>query len=262
MRLKFYVISLKDQKTKQAFMTEQMARFGLDFEFFEGVNGRELSEEDKALCAQSDGAVLPCIWGLKVKITNALTPGETGAALAHLKLYQKIIDDYERNQAENGSDFAAVVLEDDVILNDDTVLAFKSLDIITEPWDVVQFSDHNSVRNSTRNQKYYFDQERDLYFMQLGQQSQLLEVLYNLRRFVACAACYVIKPHACKRLIDLGYPVRIPADYLLGCLSYNRLKTFRAYPIGHFMSYLGGSDIGNRPEHALRSYGLLRVPKL
>lgn len=262
MRLKFYVISLKDQKTKQAFMTEQMARFGLDFEFFEGVNGRELSEEDKALCAQSDGAVLPCIWGLKVKITNALTPGETGAALAHLKLYQKIIDDYERNQAEYGSDFAAVVLEDDVILNDDTVLAFKSLDIITEPWDVVQFSDHNSVRNSTLNQKYYFDQERDLYFMQLGQQSQLLEVLYNLRRFVACAACYVIKPHACKRLIDLGYPVRIPADYLLGCLSYNRLKTFRAYPIGHFMSYLGGSDIGNRPEHALRSYGLLRVPKL
>lgn len=262
MKLKFYVISLKEQKAKQALMTEQMARLGIDFEFFDGVNGRALSEEDKALCAQSDGAVLPCIWGLKIKITNALTPGETGAALAHLKLYQKIIDDYERNQAEYGSDFAAVVLEDDVILNEDTVLAFNSLDVITEPWDVVQFSEHNSIRNSSRNRKYYFDQERDLYFMQLGQQAPLWEVLYNLRRFCAMAACYVIKPLACQTLINLGYPVRIPADYLLGFLSYNRLKTFRAYPLGHFTNYLGSSDIGDRPEHALRSYGWLRVPKL
>lgn len=262
MKLKFYVISLKDQKEKQAFMTEQMARFGLDFEFFEGVNGRELSEENKALCAQSDGAVLPCIWGLKVKITNALSPGEKGCALAHLKLYQKILDNYERHRAEFGSDFAAVVLEDDAILNEATVLAFNSLDVITEPWDVVHFSAHNSIRNSARNHKYYFDQEHGLYFMQLGQQSKLLEVLYNLRRFIASTVCYVVKPSACKTLIELGYPVRIPADYLLGFLSYNHLKMFRAYPLGQYNSYKCESVIGDRPEHALRSYGLLRVPKL
>lgn len=262
MKLKFYVISLKGQTEKQALMTEQMERFGIDFEFFEGVNGRELFDEDKALCSQEAGAVLSCTWGLKVKITNALTPGEIGCALAHLKLYQKILDDYERNKNEYGSNFAAVVIEDDVVLNEDTVLALNSLDLITEPWDVVQFSDHNSIRNSDRNPKYYFNQERGLYFMQLGQQSALLQLLYNLRRFVASTTCYVIKPHACKTLIELGYPVRIPADYLLGLLVFNRLKMFRAYPLGHYVSYVGESVIGTRPEHALRGYGLLRVPKL
>lgn len=257
-RLKYYVISLKGQTKRQALMSEQMARLGLDFEFFAAVNGRELSTEDQARCAQSDGAILPCRLGVKVKVTNALTPAEKGCALSHLKLYQKILDDYKR---EPDSNFAAVVLEDDSVLNEDTALALRSLDVITEPWDVVTFSDHNSIKNS-RNHCYYFDQERGLYFMQLGKKPLLLDALYNTRRLVTLASCYVIRPQACQTLIDLGYPVRIPADYLLGYLAFNRLKTFRAYPLGHYLSYLGDTVIGDRPEHALRSHGLLRLPNL
>lgn len=262
MKLKYYVISLKHQTTRQASIKAQLDTLGINFEFFEGVNGREMSEADRALCADSDGAVLPCRWGLKVKITNALTPGERGCALSHLKLYQKILDDYEAHQEQYGTDFAAVIMEDDLVLNANLVLALNSLDVITEPWDVVQFSDHNSVRSPASAPRYYFEQEHGLYFARVGYPSPLLEVLQNLRRFVACAACYVVKPQACQRLIELGYPVRIPADYLLGLLSYNRLKTMRAYPLGHFLDYVGGSDIGERPEHALISHGLWRVPKL
>ncbi len=261
MKLKCYVISLKHQAARQASMREQLERLGIDFEFFEGVNGRELSEVDRALCADSDGAVLPCLWGLKVKITNALTPGEQGCALAHLKLYQKVLVEYELHQTKSDEDFAAVIMEDDLVLNDDLALALNSLDVITEPWDVVQFSEHNSVRSPASAPRYYFDQARGLYFARLGYESSLLEVVQNLRRFVARAACYVIKPQACQRLIELGYPVRIPADYLLGLLSYNRLKTMRAYPLGHFNGYLGDSAIGERPQHALVSYGLWRMPK-
>lgn len=262
MKLKYYVISLKQRTDRQAAMREQLERLGIDFEFFEGVNGRELSDADRALCADSDGAVLSCLWGLKVKITNALTPGEKGCALAHLKLYQKVLDDYAAHQEQYGTDFAAVIMEDDLVLHDDLSLALNSLDVITEPWDVVQFSEHNSVRSPASAPRYYFDLARGLYFSRLGYQSPLLEALQNLRRFVARAACYVIKPQACQQLIELGYPVRIPADYLLGLLSYNRLKTMRAYPLGHFHDYAGDSDIGDRPEHALISYGWWRLPKL
>ncbi len=262
MKLKYYVISLKQRTERQAAMREQLERLGIDFEFFEGVNGRDLSDAERALCADSDGAVLSCLWGLKVKITNDLTPGEKGCALAHLKLYQKVLDDYADHQARSSEAFAAVIMEDDLVLHDDLALALNSLSVITEPWDVVQFSEHNSVRSPVSAPHYYFDQARGLYFSRLGYQSPLLEVLQNLRRFVARAACYVIKPQACQQLIELGYPVRIPADYLLGLLSYNRLKTMRAYPLGHFHDYAGGSDIGDRPEHAIRSHGLWRVPKV
>lgn len=262
MKLKYYVISLKQRTDLQDSMRTQLGRLGIDFEFFEAVNGREMSEADRALCADSDDAVLSCRWGLKVKITNALAPGERGCALSHLKLYQKILDDYEAHQEQYGTDFAAVIMEDDLVLNANLVLALNSLDVITEPWDVVQFSDHNSVRSPASAQRYYFEQERGLYFARVGYPSPVLDVLQNLRRFVACTACYVVKPKACQRLIELGYPVRLPSDYLLGLLTYNRLKTMRAYPLGNFLDYVGGSDIGARPEHAIRSHGLWRVPKL
>lgn len=248
MDLKFFVISLKHQAQKRAFMQEQLGRLGIDFEFFDAVNGRELSDEDKALCEFGDGAILTCTGNHKVKIECALSPGEVGCALSHLKIYQQLATWLTD---ESKADTAAVILEDDAVINEDTILALNSLDVITEPWDVVQFSEHEGIKNLLWRKRYYFDRERGLYFARVGLQNKRLDAIFNLRRMVGRTACYVIKPQAAQRLVELGFPVRMPADYLLGHIAYNQLKMFQAYPTDHFLTSIGESDIGKRPYHKL-----------
>ena len=109
MDLKFFVISLKHQVQKRAFMQEQLERFGIDFEFFDAVNGRELSDEDKALCEFSDSAILTCSGNHRVKIECALSPGEIGCALSHLKIYQQVAT-WLTDKSK--TDTVAVVLEE------------------------------------------------------------------------------------------------------------------------------------------------------
>lgn len=223
MKLKFFVISLKHQTAKRAFMQEQLARLGIEFEFFDATDGRNLSEEDKALCSNSDGTILTCHGNRKVKVENELSLGEKGCALSHLKVYQ-IVASWMDNKSMEGD--VAVILEDDAIINEDTILALNSLDLITEPWDVVQFSEHEGIKNLSWRKRYYFDRNRGFYFAQVGLQHPHLNAIFNLRRFVARTACYVIKPQAALHLIELGFPVRIPSDYLLGMIAYNQLKMF------------------------------------
>ena len=248
MKLKYFVISLKHQAQKRAFMQEQLGRLGIDFEFFDAVNGRELSDEDKALCEFGDGAILTCTGNHKVKIECALSPGEVGCALSHLKIYQQLATWLTD---ESKADTAAVILEEDAIINADTVAALNSLELITEPWDVVQFSHTLGIKNLKWRKRYYIDRSRNLFFARVGLCNNRLNAIFNLRRMVGCTACYVIKPQAAKHLVDLGFPVRIPADYLLGHIAYNQLKMFQAYPAGHFLSFYGESVIGNRPYHKL-----------
>lgn len=246
MNLKFFVISLKHQVQKRAFMQEQLDRFGIDFEFFDAVNGRELSDEDKSLCSFGDSTILTCTGNHRVRIDCALSPGEIGCALSHLKVYQQVatwLTD-ERN-----ADTVAVILEDDAVINEDTVLALNSLDVITETWEVVQFSEHVGIKNLPWRKHYYFDREHGFYFARVGWHNKRLDAILNLRRMVGRTACYVIKPQAAQKLVELGFPVRMPSDYLLGHIAYNQLRLFQTYPTDHFLASMGESDIGERPEH-------------
>lgn len=95
--IKIFVVSLKKDKTRRAFVTKQMAKMGIPFEFFDAIDGENLSTKQK----------------LRVQNKN-LSTSEIGCALSHADIYAKILHDkIER----------AIVLEDDGILNDD----FKSM---------------------------------------------------------------------------------------------------------------------------------------
>ena len=248
-KLKYFVVSLKHQVEKRAFMQEQLERFGIEFEFFDAVNGRELSDEDKALCEFSDSAILTCSGNHRVKIECALSPGEIGCALSHLKIYQQVAT-WLTDKSK--TDTVAVVLEDDTVINNDTILALHSLDLITAPWDVVQFSEHEGIKNLPWRKRYYFDRTHGFYFARVGWHTKRLDAVFNLRRMVGRTACYVIKPQAAHKLVELGFPVRMPSDYLLGHIAYNQLKLFQTYPTDHFISSLVNvSDIGQRPDHKL-----------
>src|SRR5690625_7796816 len=79
--MKVYVITLKRHVKRQELMRQRMAHLGVEFEFFYGVDGYQLSESelarvDQAYCREHFG--------------HELTHGEIGCALSHIKLYEKI----------------------------------------------------------------------------------------------------------------------------------------------------------------------------
>lgn len=100
MQAAIFVISLPGSVERQQWISEQMLRQGLAFDWVEGVNGRGLGPEEldrlySADLALSEGG-------------RPLSPGEIGCALSHLKIYQAML--------EKGIELA-LVCEDDATLD-------------------------------------------------------------------------------------------------------------------------------------------------
>ena len=79
-----------------------------------------------------------------------------------------------------------------------------------------------------------------------------IDAIHNQRRVLIYTTMYVVTRRACERLLELGYPVRLPSDYLLGLLCYNELRMFRAFPLDHYVRFKDvPSTIGAGREHNL-----------
>lgn len=102
MTFPIYVISLPGCTERQAFISNQLERQGLSFTWLDGVDGRALSDEDKCRLYSEDKAVR--------QGGRALSSGEVGCALSHLKAYRTLL--------ESGAEMA-LVLEDDAALRQD-----------------------------------------------------------------------------------------------------------------------------------------------
>lgn len=240
---KCFVINMPSAQDRRESMTTSLNSLGINFEFFEATNGRELTPEQEQQCLHQDEVVLPLRAGRKVIVKNSLTPGEFGCAFSHLRLYQHILD--------SGLD-RAVILEDDVDPHPDTILALENLDKITEPWDVVHFSSHKGIKNLPFSHKYYFGPDKRYYFQRLGMHNPTIDAIHNQRRVLIYTTMYVVTRRACERLLEIGYPVRLPSDYLLGLLCYNELRMFRAFPLDHYVRFKDmPSTIGAGREHNL-----------
>lgn len=225
MALKCFVINLKKDVERREFISQELHNLGIDFEIFEASYGKDLSSDFLAQCRQNDELIFNLKGGVKVKLESKLTVNEIGCAHSHLRVYQHIID--------SGLD-KALIVEDDIHFKPDLEVALKNLDKITEPWDIVSFSIHTGIKNLWGAKKYHFGD--GLYFQRVGMRNDFLDAHINARRIVGGATCYVVTKEACQKLINLGYPIRMPSDFLLGMLAYNHLKTIRAYPIGAFLS--------------------------
>lgn len=244
MSVKYFVISLKNQEARRKNICSILEQHKVDFELFDATYGKDMTPEEQSLCSNESQTILNLKGNRKVLIEDELSLSEKGCAMSHLRLYQHIID--------QNLDYA-VIMEDDVIPNDYAFEAINNLDAIKEHWDVINFSSDFGIRSLPGARKYCYKEDKSFYFQRLGMRNDTLDAIFNLRRFIIYAACYVITKDACKKLVELGYPVRLPADYLLGMLGYNQLKTFTVYPKNKFMTFGAfDSNIGSgRPRHKM-----------
>lgn len=114
-----FVINLKQDGTRRAHMEALLRRINLEFEFFQGVNGRELTDAERKRDYDERKAMrTQC---------RALVPAEIGCALSHLAVYREII--------RRGLPMA-LVLEDDVLADErlpEVLDAIETLPLMSAP---------------------------------------------------------------------------------------------------------------------------------
>ena len=88
--IKIFVINLKKSTDRRANVTSQMKKLGVDFEFIDGVDGRELSQSYVDSVFDKETAQ---------KIWKPMTRGEIGCSLSHISIYKKMI-----KRADNSAD--------------------------------------------------------------------------------------------------------------------------------------------------------------
>ncbi|WP_303964224.1 glycosyltransferase family 25 protein [Succinatimonas hippei] len=213
--------------------------------FFEGTNGHLILNDRKCLddkiVSNNQNTELFLRFGKKVTIQDPLTPGEIGCALSHLNLYKYIIENHIQH---------ALIMEDDTLFKPLFPLVLEQTLKQNINWDIIQFIHSNGLRDFNLNRKIIIDKKNNIYLKKAG--LGIFDSLFNRRRLSFSAACYLISLKACKRLIEIGFPVRLPADYLTGHVAFNQLKLYTCNPQTAF-TYTKSfcSDIGERPKHKL-----------
>jgi glycosyl transferase family 25 len=115
-----FVINLDRDRDRLTRMIAECDRVGLKFERFAAVDGRHLGADLRAQFFDGDAQHEP-----------ALTPGEVGCYASHLSLHRLL-------QSRDAP--FAVVLEDDVRLDDDLVTTIEQAINAVDDWDIIRLS--------------------------------------------------------------------------------------------------------------------------
>ncbi|RYE25841.1 MAG: glycosyltransferase family 25 protein [Sphingobacteriales bacterium] len=181
-KLTVFVISLKRSPERRESVKKHLDGIGLEFEFFDAVYGKELSEEQlDTLCDRQAIKNSP----------NWLTPSAIGCSLSHYGVYQEVIS---RNLPY------ALVLEDDILFNkdfvsclDNTAEQLKQNEIMLlyyQSWEALKLK-KDSKKQLCKNYVTYTP--TDMYQP-------------------ICAAAYLITNAACRTLSKAIMPVHLCAD--------------------------------------------------
>lgn len=118
--MKIFIVNLKKSVERRQKMEEQLLALGLSAEFIEAVDGRLMSDDERKR--------------VTAEVNYAFLPGEIGCALSHQKIYRKMIDENIDN---------ALILEDDIVLNEDFKDILDHISISTNAPSVILLSRTN-----------------------------------------------------------------------------------------------------------------------
>lgn len=218
-----YIISLPQHQERRLIISKQLNRLGLKFEFIDGVDGKKLEQNalakvDLNFCEE--------------KFDHCMNISEIGCALSHIKTYEKIISENIKN---------AIILEDDAYLLSSfprvLAAAIKSC-----PEFEFMYLFHGKAKSWPFKKKLVEGYKLARYRFPSK----------DSKRCIIGAVGYVLSLDGAKRLVELAYPVRMPADYLTGYIQWHRLKTYGIEPncidTGHLDTTIPGRDYGTHIE--------------
>lgn len=243
--IKCFVINLQRSIERRQACSQRLQQLGIDYEIFTGTDGLSLSAQDIQLCKLETSSVLPLNKHRQVMIKNPLSYCELGCALSHLRLYQHIL----QNNLP-----CACILEDDCLVKPAFKTALNSIAQLNLSWDLISFAQNSSLRSWSWQPKVYLTPDKTQYIQKVGLNFPCLNALFNSRRLIYGTFLYLISAQACRRLLEIGYPVRLPSDILTGHIAFNRLAIWQIHPKASFYASFDDFEslIANRPKHDLQ----------
>ncbi|KDA93402.1 glycosyltransferase family 25 protein [Pantoea agglomerans] len=188
--MKAFIINLDSSTDRRATIAAQCLTAGIHYEFIRAVNGKQLSDEERAQHTRP--------------LNYAFKAGEIGCALSHLSIYRKIVDEKIPQ---------ALILEDDALLTDHlpAVLSCPALKLDACNPTLVLLSRVNKYVNSV---------------VAPVTDSASLYPVYS----ATTSHAYVINLEAAKRLLALLYPVWMAADKWCLFEEYGAFRLLAVHP--------------------------------
>ena len=187
------VISLTRSVGRRERVTRMMGQLGVDFDFFDAVDGRALSEADSGLY---DAKVAQKIHG------RGLTLGEIGNCLSHVYVWRDFLESQNTE---------LLVLEDDAEIGTVLLEVLNARKNFRTGWEFVNFV--SDTPSDVVGERIW-----DIYRMS------------TFREWSNRTACYLINRKGASRLLDHAYPIRFAADGLTGRSTETGLANFGVWP--------------------------------
>jgi glycosyl transferase family 25 len=173
------VINLARSKDRRQVIQARLEELGVSFDFYPAVDGKSLTAQQKSLYSSR------AAFG---QIGREMHPNEIGCILSHIGIWQLLA---------GSSDDHAVVIEDDMLIDEDFPDLVRSFEWIPKDAAVVNFSWDmaNPVELSPISAKRYtcrFDTE------------------------VMRTGSYFIRRSGAENLLRHAFPIRMPVDSLMG----------------------------------------------
>ncbi|MDP0561837.1 MAG: glycosyltransferase family 25 protein [Candidatus Endonucleobacter sp. (ex Gigantidas childressi)] len=192
-----FVICLEREVDRRQRIKDHLNSLKVAFSFFNSVDGRTLSAEEKRKYYSES---------LSVKTRGRiLAAGEIGCYLSHSKIWQHII--------ETGIN-KALIIESDAVFTDESIQTINKIDKDLFEWELIML--------------YY----RECYPAFKGRYNITPQTkLVKFSNKTSCATAYLVTSDGAKRLLDKAYPIQMPVDdYMTGGYIDKNLRTFAAYP--------------------------------
>ena len=198
--VKAYIINLARSTERRAHMVGELRKTGIDHEFVEGVEARDLD--------LSDTSVVHPMWEGR----SPFWPGVAGCMLSHLKVYKKVL--------ESGAE-RALVLEDDVVLPTDMKALVEAVSAHVAGAEVTLLQ-YFSCGSGERGEAYRLHRQGSIPLPF----SRVLALPTDINDLGGSGA-YLITREACHRMVRVALPIRVPADGWSFFYARGALETVR-----------------------------------
>ena len=187
-----FVINLKRSPNRKANISGQLDALGLDYQFIEAVDGAQFTPYE-----------IVEKYGEQVFYTNTynhqrMTLGSLGCLFSHIKFYELMI--------ENNISIACV-LEDDAELSPRLPEVLNAPVLQQVPWGTLLLG-HYSMYGKSFNKG-----SETVYWKKKVCNGHYIA---RVAEFPFTTIGYLIKLSTAKKLLDLAYPIRMPADWVTG----------------------------------------------
>ena len=177
-----WIVSLRRSQDRRAAIAENMHSLGVPFEFYDAIDGRNLSPEHEEQCDQQEA------WRI---LGRHLTPSEIGANLSHFELYRKLVaSDHD----------AAIILEDDTEFAPALRRFVEQALLLPRDWDVLHLHDGGTLYPPV--------------FSVWGQRRIGEHVVLRPTTPLDLSHAYILGRRGAETLLQSGFPVRVPQDSL------------------------------------------------